>query len=198
MEKCPLCKNALILHEGEVPGGGKKLMCHQKHFQKEAPSICQKCRSPHIKFLGTGTEKVEAYCRKIFTKSEIVRLDKDTIKKSKDLAEKSEQFRESNNNAILIGTNMIRPDLLAEVPLVIALLPDTTLTYPDPDSNIKTLEQLNMLKTLVRKNGEFVIQTYIPENTVFTTFTTSQTEKFYEQERKSRAMMKEIRNFTKA
>lgn len=188
---CKNCKIALTVHKKNT------LECHHCGLKKEMPAVCPRCENPRIKTLGTGTEKIEAWTRKIFPDIPLVRIDRDTIKKPKELNEVCRIFRDGLAK-IAIGTSLIRPDLIQEVGLVIALLPDTTLTYPDIQSNEQTLIQLQMLKSMLKKDGEMLIQSYIPDHETYKTFLLREINpefnekwtKFYDTERKKRAILK--------
>lgn len=181
---CENCHIALTVHK-------KSLECHRCKFKKEIPLTCPCCRNPRIKTLGTGTEKIETWTKKIFPQTPLVRIDRDTIKTRKELDEVCRIFR-NGLAKIAIGTSLIRPDLMPEVSLVIALLPDTTLTYPDEKSSGQTLTQLQGLKTMLKKGGEMLLQSYIPDHEIYQTFLTAQWAKFYNAEREKGAILKKI------
>ncbi len=52
--QCPHCYVSLNYHSD-----GDMLLCHQCNYRMPAPRICPSCRSPRIKFIGLGTQKLE-------------------------------------------------------------------------------------------------------------------------------------------
>src|SRR5437763_1064355 len=52
--QCKNCAIALTHHKGSA-----RLECHYCGYREPVPHMCAKCKSEHIFFLGTGSEKVE-------------------------------------------------------------------------------------------------------------------------------------------
>jgi primosomal protein N' (replication factor Y) len=195
IERCETCTVPYATHKGEK--GNLMLICHRCKKTKSSPAVCPNCHSTRIKILGTGTEKVEQELKRLFPQITVIRIDKDVIKNSKELERVSQTFREKKPNqaGVLLTTSMLHRDLMIESPLIAALLPDITLSYPSIESSEVTLQQLCELKTILTKDGEFLIQTYIPDHEVFSTFISGEKQKFYENEGKSRRIFdKNLKN----
>jgi len=54
------------------------LLCHNCGIELEPPKICPTCGSRHIKFLGTGTEKLETALKNLLPNARIQRMDRDS------------------------------------------------------------------------------------------------------------------------
>ena len=55
-----------------------KLHCHHCEVEVEPPKICPACGSRHIKFLGTGTEKLEKALKLSLPRAKVLRMDRDS------------------------------------------------------------------------------------------------------------------------
>ena len=70
--KCPDCGLPMTYH------ADGRLLCHHCGAEAVPPKICPVCGSRHIKFLGTGTEKLERALKQIFPNARVVRMDRDS------------------------------------------------------------------------------------------------------------------------
>ena len=70
--KCPDCGLPMTYH------ADGKLLCHRCEVESAPPEICPKCGSKHIKFLGTGTEKLEKALENSLPDARILRMDRDS------------------------------------------------------------------------------------------------------------------------
>ena len=70
--KCPDCGLPMTYHADGT------LRCHHCEIELEPPEICPKCGSRHIKFLGTGTEKLERALKNFFPNAKVLRMDRDS------------------------------------------------------------------------------------------------------------------------
>ncbi|MBQ6005053.1 MAG: primosomal protein N' [Selenomonadaceae bacterium] len=70
--KCPDCGLPMTYH------ADGKLRCHHCEIEIIPPRICPKCGSRHIKFLGTGTEKLELMLKNSLPKAKVLRMDRDS------------------------------------------------------------------------------------------------------------------------
>lgn len=55
-----------------------KLRCHRCEVEAEPPTVCPACGSRHIKFLGTGTEKLERALKGSLPSAKVLRMDRDS------------------------------------------------------------------------------------------------------------------------
>ena len=69
---CPDCGLPMTYH------ADGKLRCHRCEVESIPPTICPSCGSKHIKFLGTGTEKLERALKTSLPEARILRMDRDS------------------------------------------------------------------------------------------------------------------------
>jgi primosomal protein N' (replication factor Y) len=103
--ECVNCAVTLTFHRGD-----RRMLCHYCGFSRRPPSVCPKCNSEHIQFLGTGSEKVEDELHQHFPKARIARLDRDTVTGKRQFETILQSFREHRYD-ILVGTQsrILRP-----------------------------------------------------------------------------------------
>ena len=70
--KCPDCGLPMTYH------ADGKLLCHHCAVEAAPPEICPACGSRRIKFLGTGTEKLEQALKNFLPDAKILRMDRDS------------------------------------------------------------------------------------------------------------------------
>ena len=162
IEECPNCDVSLTYHANT-----NSLRCHYCGYEKRAPEVCPSCGSDKIKRAGTGTQKVEAAVRELFPDAKILRMDFDTTRKAGSMEKILSDFREEKAD-ILIGTQMVvKGHDFANVTLVGILLADTALNFPDINSPQRTFQlctQASGRAGRASKEGEVVMQTYMPNN----------------------------------
>ena len=131
--------------------------------------MCPACGSKHIRFFGSGTEKVEEYLNKHFKPYGIGRMDFDTTTGKEGHNKVLEAFQNHEFN-ILVGTQMIaKGHDFKDVTLVGIIAADQALYIQDFRSEERTYQLIT--QALGRagrgdKKGEVVIQTYNPEHFV--------------------------------
>lgn len=69
---CPDCGLPMTYH------ADGKLRCHRCDIEKDPPQNCPKCNSRRIKFLGTGTEKLERALKIALPNAKVLRMDRDS------------------------------------------------------------------------------------------------------------------------
>ncbi len=162
VEECPHCDISLTYHKRNY-----QLKCHYCSHEQPMPSICSNCQSSHIRFFGTGTEKVEESLTKIIPEARVIRMDVDTTRRKGSHERLLQKF--SNFEAdILLGTQMIAKGLDFEnVTLVGVLAADSMLHLPDFRSSEKTFQLLTQVSGRAGRHeleGEVIVQTYTPEH----------------------------------
>ena len=92
-----------------------------------ASNLCPNCESPHIRQVGTGTQRVEEILQQEFEEARIIRMDVDTTSR-KGAHEKLLTDFEKGKGDILLGTQMIAKGLdYPNITLVGVLNADTML-----------------------------------------------------------------------
>ncbi len=157
---CDHCSITLTHHRDEGV-----LRCHLCGFEDKAPSICPKCRSPGIKWRGSGTQRIEDIARQFIPKARIVRIDADTMQKKDLFRVILGDFRKGKID-VLVGTQMIAKGLdFPNVTLVGLVEADLSLHVPDFRAAERTFQLLVQVAGRAGRGdraGEVVVQTYLP------------------------------------
>lgn len=141
--------------------------CHYCGYTIPQPARCPECQSEHIRFFGTGTQKVEAELAKLFPGIRVIRMDVDTTSRKGAHEELLNRFRQGQGD-VLLGTQMIAKGLdFPRVTLVGVIAADTSLHLPDFRAAEKTFQLLTQVAGRAGRHeleGDVVIQTYTPEH----------------------------------
>ncbi|MFF2876809.1 primosomal protein N' [Gottfriedia sp. NPDC057991] len=182
--QCPHCEVSLTYHKHN-----HHLKCHYCGYETYMPKQCPSCQSEHIRFFGTGTQKVEEAITKTYPEARVIRMDNDTTSRKGAHEKMLNQF--GNGEAdILLGTQMIAKGLdFPNVTLVGVLAADSSLHLPDFRASERTFSLLTQVSGRAgrhEKPGEVVIQTYSPEHYSIELAKTQDYVAFYEEEMKIR------------
>ncbi|WP_242144509.1 MULTISPECIES: primosomal protein N' [unclassified Bacillus cereus group] len=184
--QCPHCDISLTYHKIN-----HRLKCHYCSYEKQMPTACPACNSSHIRFFGTGTQKVEEELTKLFPEARVIRMDVDTTSR-KGMHEKLLKAFGEEKADILLGTQMIAKGLdFPKVTLVGVLTADTMLHLPDFRASEKTYQLLTQVSGRAGRHdlpGEVVIQTYTPEHYSIELAKGQKYDLFFEQEMQMRRM----------
>ena len=178
--KCPHCDMAYTYHKNS-----NILSCHHCGNTIINVNTCPKCHSDKIRYVGTGTEKIEEELRKLMPSANIIRVDRDTVLRLEDYENKFKEFKEHKAD-ILIGTQMITKGLdFDNVTLVGALNADIALYYQSYSANeeaFNILEQSSGRAGRGKSEGRVIIQTYNPSHFVIECVKNHNYDKFYNME----------------
>lgn len=159
---CPHCEIALTYHQKQ-----HRLQCHYCGYLANVPAACDACGSPHIRYYGVGTQRVEEELIHLFSGARVIRMDVDTTA-SKHAHEQLLSSFGRHEADILLGTQMISKGLdFPNVTLVGVINADTVLNMPDFRAAEKTFQLLTQVAGRAGradKAGEVVIQTYNPDH----------------------------------
>ncbi|SDF07680.1 replication restart DNA helicase PriA [Fontibacillus panacisegetis] len=159
---CPDCDISLTYHQKS-----NNLRCHYCGYATPAPSVCPECGSEHIRYFGTGTQRVEGELAKLFPGIRVVRMDVDTTSEKGAHEKLLKAFREKKGD-VLLGTQMVAKGLdFPDVTLVGVIAADTALNLPDFRAAEKTFQLLTQVAGRAGRHqlpGEVFIQTYMPEH----------------------------------
>lgn len=175
--KCPNCDVSLNLHKDT-----NSMQCHYCGHTEPIPTRCPNCQSSQIRFLGTGTQKVQEELEELLPGARILRMDVDTTRRKGSYKKILDAF--GNHEAdILLGTQMIAKGLdFPNVTLVGVINADTGLWFSDYNASEKTFELLTQVAGRAGradKEGEVLIQTYNPEHYAIQLAKTQDYERFY-------------------
>ena len=87
-----------------------QLKCHYCGFETGTPKVCPECGSNHIRFFGTGTQKVEEELGKVLPEARVIRMDVDTTSRKGSHEKLLTDFGQGKAD-ILLGTQMIAKGL---------------------------------------------------------------------------------------
>ncbi|MBN8191515.1 primosomal protein N' [Bacillus sp. NTK074B] len=184
--QCPNCDISLTYHRFS---NGMK--CHYCGHEEGVPSTCPECMSEHIRYFGTGTQKVEEELTKLLPDARIIRMDVDTTSRKGSHEKLLTAFGEGKAD-ILLGTQMIAKGLdFPNITLVGVLSADTMLHLPDFRAAEKTFQLLTQVSGRAGRHtlpGEVVIQTYTPEHYSIELASGHDYNRFYQQEMMMRKM----------
>ncbi|ANU22857.1 primosomal protein N' [Planococcus donghaensis] len=178
--QCPNCDISLTYHRSS-----EMMKCHYCGYDERVPTKCPECESEHIRFFGTGTQKVEEELAKVVPEARVLRMDVDTTR-TKGAHEKILSAFGEGKADILLGTQMIAKGLdFPNITLVGVLSADTTLHLPDFRAAEKTYQLLTQVSGRAGRGvlpGTVFVQSYTPEHYAITLAKDQLYEPFYEQE----------------
>ncbi len=178
--QCPNCDISLTYHRST-----NRMKCHYCGHEDIVPNQCPECESEHIRYFGTGTQKVEEEIIKLLPQARIIRMDVDTTSRKGAHEKLLNAFGEGKAD-ILLGTQMIAKGLdFPNITLVGVLSADTMLHIPDFRSSEKTFQLLTQVSGRAGRHslpGEVVIQTYTPDHYSIQLASQQDYDQFYQQE----------------
>ncbi|MGS5020644.1 primosomal protein N' [Paenibacillus sp. JJ1683] len=159
---CPDCDISLTYHQRS-----NNLRCHYCGYSETVPQTCPECGSEHIRYFGTGTQRVEEELAKLFPGIRVVRMDVDTTTEKNAHEKLLKQFRDKKAD-VLLGTQMVAKGLdFPDVTLVGVITADSALNLPDFRAAEKTFQLLTQVAGRAGRHqlpGEVFVQSYTPEH----------------------------------
>jgi len=159
--ECDRCSVSMTYHRTD-----ETLKCHLCGAQRPAPLVCPQCRSPKIRWRGTGTQKVEDALKQILPAARVVRMDADTMGRKNRFREILGEFRLGKID-VLVGTQMIGKGLdFPNVTLVGLVDADISMHVPDFRAQERTFQLLLQVAGRAGRGdreGEVFVQTFTPQ-----------------------------------
>jgi primosomal protein N' (replication factor Y) (superfamily II helicase) len=159
---CPHCSVSLTFHAAR-----KRLRCHTCDFERREPERCPQCQGTHLRYLGVGTQQLEAAVTARFPRARVARLDRDTAGGWRG-AERVLGALERGEVDILVGTQMIgKGHDVPNVTLVGVVSADLALNLPDFRAGERAFALLTQVAGRAGRGdraGVALIQTYNPEH----------------------------------
>lgn len=185
MYTCPNCSVHLTYHSTNG-----RLMCHHCGHSQPAGNNCPQCGG-RLKYVGTGTQRVEDELSELFPNVSILRMDTDSVSASRSHDDILTEFSKKKI-PILVGTQMVTKGLnFDEVTLVGVLSADQTLYSGDWRAQERTFSLITQAigrSGRGTKPGRAVIQTYTPDNEIIRCAAAQDYDKFYRIEIKLREL----------
>ena len=158
--RCGRCSVTLTSHAAD-----QKLLCHQCNRRTPYPKGCPECRSPRIRYLGLGTQRVMDELNKQFPTMTALRWDSDTAGVSRGHEGIMDRFQRGEAQ-VLVGTQMVAKGLhVPNVSLVGVVLADIGLNLPDFRAGERAFQLLCQVAGRAGRGaapGRVIIQTYNP------------------------------------
>ncbi|GIP36732.1 primosomal protein N' [Paenibacillus sp. J31TS4] len=159
---CEHCDISLTYHQNS-----RTVRCHYCGYAERQPELCPSCGSEHIRYFGTGTQRVEEELAKLFPGIRVIRMDVDTTSEKGAHEKLLGQFRDRQAD-VLLGTQMVAKGLdFPLVTLVGVIAADTVLNLPDFRAGERTFQLLTQVAGRAGRHelpGEVFVQTYTPEH----------------------------------
>jgi primosomal protein N' (replication factor Y) len=178
--QCVNCSLTLTYHKRD-----RRLLCHYCGYAQKVPSVCPKCSSDHIYFLGVGSERVEEELHQGFPTARIARLDRDTVTGKRQYESILDEFRQGNYD-MLVGTQMIaKGHDIPNVTLVGVISADVGLGMPDFRAAERTFQLLTQVAGRAGRGsipGIVLVQTINPDHYAVRLAAAQDYQAFYEKE----------------
>ncbi len=184
---CDDCGITLTYHKKE-----NSAVCHYCGKKYPLVETCPKCNSKYIKYLGSGTEKVEEAVISLFKDARVERFDLDTAGSENEIKSVLEAFQKRETD-ILVGTQLLAKGLdFRNVGLVGIINADVSLNIPDYRSSERTYQLITQVAGRAGRSkgsSKVIIQTYEPDSDVIKFAGSGDYEAFYESELLHRNIM---------
>ena len=186
---CPLCGHVLTCKSCEVAliyhRDIHRVVCHYWGKDRAVPRQCPRCQKDSLRFLGTGSQKVEEELRTLLPEARIIRMDTDSTRGRGDHERIIKSIRERKVD-IVVGTQMIAKGFdfpgVAAVGVVNA---DPLLGLPDFRARERAFQLLVQVAGRAGRGssgGQVIIQTLEPEDIFFKLVQDEDYEGFYREE----------------
>jgi primosomal protein N' (replication factor Y) (superfamily II helicase) len=186
--ECINCSVTLTYHRRD-----RRMLCHYCNYAQKVPSVCPKCGSEYLHFIGTGSEKVEEELHRDFPTARIARMDRDTVSGKRHFETILQGFREGDFD-ILVGTQMIaKGHDIPNVTLVGVVSADIGLGLPDFRAAERTFQLLTQAAGRAGRGdlpGIVLIQTLNPEHYAIRYASEQNYDGFYAKEIQFRKLMR--------
>ena len=180
VQRCPECERSLVFHQA-----GITLRCHHCGTASPLATRCPECRSPRIRYLGGGTQRVEEEVKAAFPDLRVGRLDRDVAEHKGAVQRVLDAFGEGRLD-VLVGTSLVAKGLdIPEVTLVGVISADVALNLPDERASERTFQLLTQAVGRAGRGdmpGLAIIQTYQPDHPAIRAVESGDAAAFYDAE----------------
>jgi primosomal protein N' (replication factor Y) len=160
MADCKACDSHLTLHRQMG-----LMICHHCGLTQKVPIQCSRCKSQEIIPIGTGTQRIYEYLSRYFPGTNVLRIDRDEVRKKNALDSHLEKIHKGEAQ-LIVGTQMLaKGHHFPRLTLVVVVDADAGLYNQD----FRAIEHLGQLLIQVSGRagraehpGEVLIQTHLP------------------------------------
>lgn len=182
IHRCRHCEITLTYHQSD-----KQLHCHFCGFSAPPPQTCSECRGT-LRYLGSGTQRVEDELAGLLPSQSVARLDLDTTGRKGSHHRILKGFARGERS-VLLGTKMVaRGHDYPRVTLVGILSADVELAFPDfrcdERSFVLHLQAAGRAgRSATGDNpGEVLVQTWLPDHPVLKLVKSGDYRAFFDRE----------------
>lgn len=162
MADCHACDSHLTLHRQ-----ANQLICHHCGRIQSIPRTCKHCKNHALLPVGAGTQRIHEFLTTQFPDTNILRIDRDEVRKKQALEQCLERIH-SGDAQLIVGTQMLaKGHHFPRLTLVVVLDADNGFYNQD----FRAIERLGQLLTQVsgragraEHQGEVLIQTHLPQH----------------------------------
>lgn len=158
--KCKNCDSSMSVHSDF-------LVCHICTFTKRIEKKCEKCSEENLQKIWIWTAQIENFLKEKYKNTKIFRFDTDVVKNKKEKEDALEKIKTAN---IIVWTKMITTWFdIKWVWLIWIILLEQELQIPKYDTAEKVYSNLKQFIWRWWRKWEktdFIIQSFIPENTL--------------------------------
>jgi len=180
VQTCEECGRPLVFHQA-----GMTLRCHHCGGASPLATRCPTCRSPRIRYLGGGTQRVERELRGTFPELRVGRLDRDVAER-RGAADRVVDAFATGQLDVLVGTSLVAKALdVPNVILAAVVSADIALNLPDERATERTYQLLVQAVGRAGRGdrpGTAIVQTYQPDHPVIEAVRTRDAARFYDSE----------------
>ena len=180
VQRCPECELSLVYHQA-----GVTLRCHHCGTASPLATRCPECKSPRIRYLGGGTQRVEEEVKAKFPHLRVGRLDRDVAEHKGAVERVLDAFSEGRLD-VLVGTSLVAKGIdIPEVTLVGVVSADIALNLPDERAGERTYQLLTQAVGRAGRGerpGLAIIQTYQPDHPAILAVASGDASAFYDAE----------------
>ncbi len=160
---CDNCSAPMTLHTSKE-SGRNFFMCHKCGSRRSADETCKNCGGWRLTPLGIGIERVEEEIKSKFPDIDVFKIDADSTKTDKQIAEVMEKFN-AKPGSVLVGTEMALSHLGDMIDHVAIASLDSLFALPDFRIQEKVMYLLVRLRAMASRT--FLVQTRRPEEKAF-------------------------------
>jgi len=183
--RCRACDVTLTFHRKI-----RRAVCHACCAEVAPPAGCPTCTAPGLRYLGAGSERIEAELARVLPGARVRRMDSDTMLRREDYESTLASFGRGEID-VLVGTQMIAKGLdFPRVTVVGIVSADSALHLPDFRAAERTFQLLSQVAGRAGRGelaGEIVVQTSAPAHPAIVLAARHDFEAFAEGEGKLRA-----------